>query len=108
MSQSEPTLRAGSSVLHAPSTDAATHVPASHLSKLSFVALVACPVFAVVGLIIYGLPVLLFMVAGSGSLMAFGSCANAFTVPAVCALALGFVCLLFAAVGYFVVFFNRK
>ena len=41
-------------------------------------------------------------------MMAFGSCANAFTVPAVCALALGFACLLFAAVGYFVVFFNRK
>ncbi|MGL3804622.1 hypothetical protein ACSYDW_00835 [Paeniglutamicibacter sp. R2-26] len=107
MSQSEPTLRAGAPLLEVPAHEAAT-VQACRLSKVSFAALVACPIFALLGLVLYGLPAVLFMITGGGSMMSFSSCANLFTVPAACAFALGFLSLLFAAVGYFVVFFNRK
>lgn len=107
MSQSEPTLRAGASLLEVPAEETAP-ARACRLSKVSFAALVACPIFALMGLVLYGLPAVLFMVTGGGSMMSFSSCANLFTVPAVGAFALGFLSLVFAAVGYFVVFFNRK
>lgn len=113
MSESEPTVQAGTSSPRVSTAKTAARNPsanvsARHLSKLSFAALVGCPVFAGVGLVIYVLPVLLFILAGGGNLQTFGNFANAFTVPAVCALVLGFACLLLAAIGYFVVNFRRN
>lgn len=70
--------------------------------------LIGCPVFAGLGLVIYGLPVLLFMLSGGGSMSSFGSFANAFSIPAIVSLLLGLVCLFFAAIGYFVVLFKTS
>lgn len=86
---------------------AGSEFPACRLGKLSSAALIGCPVFAGLGLVIYILPVLLFMLAGEVSLRNFGDFANVFTVPAIVSLWLGLACLVFSVVGYFVVLFKK-
>lgn len=86
---------------------AGLHLQRGRLGKLSSAALIGCLVFAGLGLVIYVLPVLLYMLAGDGSLRNFGDFANVFTVPAIVSLWLGLACLVFSVVGYFVVLFKK-
>lgn len=77
------------------------------LGRVSYVALVGFLVFVGLGLVIYVLPVLLFMLAGNGNLRDFGDFASGFTVPAFVAVLLALASLLFAVIGYFVVLFRK-
>lgn len=86
---------------------AGSHLQRGRLGKLSSAALIGCLVFAGIGLVIYVLPVLLYVLAGDGSLRNFGDFANVFTVPAIVSLWLGLACLVFSVVGYFVVLFKK-
>lgn len=83
-------------------------VPACILGKLSFIALVACPAFIALGLLIYVLPVLLFMFSGGGSMNSFGEMAEGFTAPALISAGIGLGCLALSALGYFAVLFKIK
>lgn len=78
------------------------------LGKLSFALLIACPALVALGLVIYVLPVVLFMFSGGGSMNSFGELAQGFTIPALVALGIGVLCLILAAIGYFVVLFKVK
>ncbi|PQZ93631.1 hypothetical protein CQ018_08170 [Arthrobacter sp. MYb227] len=78
------------------------------LGKLSFSLLIACPALIALGLVIYVLPVVLFMISGGGSMNSFGELAQGFTIPALVAVGSGVLCLILAAIGYFVVLFKVK
>lgn len=78
------------------------------LGTLSFALLIACPALIALGLVIYVLPVVLFMISGGGSMNSFGELAQGFTIPSLVALGSGVVSLVLAAIGYFVVLFKVK
>ena len=76
------------------------------LGKLSFALLIACPALITLGLVIYVLPVVLFVISGGGSMNNFGALAQGFTIPALIAVGSGVLCLILSAIGYFVVLFK--
>lgn len=81
---------------------------ACRLGRVSYAALIGFLVFVGLGLVIYVLPVLLFMLAGGGNMRDFGDFASMFTVPAFVAVLLALASLLFAVTGYFVVLFRKR
>lgn len=76
------------------------------LGKLSFALLIGCPALIALGLVIYVLPVILFMISGGGSMSSFGELAQGFTIPALVAVGGGVLSLILAVIGYFVVLFK--